>query len=139
MKKEYLFRAKNIKTGEWEYGFYLEAPLDPSTTDETTKHRYMILSDDGTLYNVDPDTVGQWIGKLDSNGKKIFEGDIIRQIVGDTTFESPVIYQENYCRYIAKVSFLSVLPQKCYIIGNIYGKNDTPITDIHRPPSTLES
>lgn len=69
----YLFRGKIKDTNEWIYGGI--AVMDG---------RYFILDvktyDDDTCswvaVEVQPETVGQWIGRIDKNGTKVFDGDL---------------------------------------------------------------
>lgn len=82
-----LFRGKRIDNGEWAYGFYVHVPLGRFEKDEhmiQTIHKYGKIAQ---LYDVNSETVGQFTGLTDKNGKKIFEGDICKTYSVDDGFQ----------------------------------------------------
>ena len=112
--REILFRGKSTDTGKWVEGDLSRLP---------TGARY--IGNYRSAYAVDPETVGQFTGLYDKNGKRIFEGDIVKY--GDTyaVIEYDVECYDGYVVYgfamCTKYGFVTSYDfEGANVIGNIH-------------------
>lgn len=75
--RKIMFRGKSLDDGLWLYGYVQEFYQDYGPHHICVCCASVTSYEETCLYAVDPATVGQFIGRKDSNGEDIFEGDII--------------------------------------------------------------
>ena len=133
--REILFRGKRINNGEWVFGDLLNVGVDYDYAIRTYGGK-----EHGQVNAVNETTVGQFTGLTDKNGKKIFEGDIIRfhkyryepDWVGVVEYENclyvakgtmPLAYEKRigedayYCPFEVQLSGID--KDRIVVIGNI--------------------
>ena len=91
--REIKFRGKSVETGKWEYGNLVI----------TDHNRLYEMIDNERRYRgiVAFETVGQFTGLKDKNGKEIYEGDIIEwTTLSGEKYRFSVEYSNEYAQYI---------------------------------------
>ena len=122
------YHRTNYKNGEWVYG------LVTRLYDERFENLPAEMRDiDGVGgIEVDYKTVGQYTGLTDKNGKKIFEGDIVKDEYSKGQYQYfKVIYDERTYRWETENKY-GMLGQLCNVMGEC-----EVIGNIHNNPELL--
>ena len=117
--REILFRGKCIANGEWVQGY-------PCRYGWIGKEKDYIIPDYASaLYTaeIDPETVGQYTGLTDMNGRKIFEGDTVWNSYDEDY--GKVEWDNDMAKFIITfptftVDFANVYGEELEIVGNVY-------------------
>lgn len=127
--REILFRGKRVDNNEWVYGFLSKSRGNNHFLSLCIDHE-----ENGVMLSsiVEPETIGQYTGLTDKNGKKIFEGDIVSTSKEDE--RGVVRCEDSDAAYVIgcddniDLSFLE----------NLWGRDVEVIGNIHDNPELAE-
>ena len=139
--REILFKAKRKDNGEWVEGYYIyhikrtPCPIGDSVKPEDEQHVIMCdgFSDwnmprNTVHFDIDPETICQYTGLKDKNGKRIWENDIVKDELV-SLFGTVIWIQDGsdyvgwflYDEYIGCPKIMSKkMWNDCEVLGNIF-------------------
>ena len=97
MERTIKFRGKRCDNGQWVYGYYVESH---HSWKGHSPHKSWILDDaktNGGFFALQgkraviDESVGQFTGLFDNNGKEIYEGDLVKHQFIDPIFDSLIV------------------------------------------------
>ncbi|MBQ1653104.1 MAG: hypothetical protein IIT61_03135 [Bacteroidales bacterium] len=121
------FRGKSCSDGDWFYGNLYDYDKDGRT--------HICGLERGCL-NIDPNTVGQFTGLVDKDGKEIFEGDVIQ----DDYYNKHLIqYDEQEACFVACLLPITKFSSRGNVSQNWINEFDkVVIGNIHDNPELIE-
>lgn len=112
MNRVIKFRGKRLTDGEFHYGSLLQEESG----------RMCIYDNVRGIREVDPNTMGQFTGLHDANGKEIYEGDILRVLGNKITLT--VVFDKAAFKFawndLSGEFFPAEWVSNCTIIGNVH-------------------
>ena len=139
--RKILFRGKSENDGQWVEGSLVITTIEPAfdapvkcyCIEDMTIGVFPNEFQSGLSETVDPETVGQYTGLTDKNGKKIFEGDIVEG--ADFTAEDGGHGVVSFVDGAFEVNGNNVTGT---FHENYYGREFEVIGNIHDNPELLE-
>lgn len=126
------FRGKRAYNGEWVYGDLLRMSGVPCIYPDPAPNGW-------NDYEVIPDTVGQFTGLLDKNGKEIYEGDMVSYRYHIRRPDSLVRNEINYIGFRqSECKFIVVCKNRHHDLHEPYNLQVEVIGNIHDNPELLK-
>lgn len=138
--RKIVFRGKRLDDSGWVYGDLIHensGNVAMKTNLDTWSKNDDNIAPYGEAVLVKPQTVGQYTGLVDTNGKEIYEGDIIESKGFDgLPLRHTVVYSQNTASFIAQL----VGTYNCSSIsqGWIFEYLKVVVGNIHDNPELLE-
>ena len=124
MNREIKFRGYNAKNARWLHGHYFINRGGHYIVTDGIANPFLTHED----FTVHPDTVGQFTGMYDADGKEIYEGDIVRTSVAKDAI-GVVEWNNDQASFVVHMKGRT----QCYPLS----ESDKIIGNIHDNPELL--